>query len=139
MRQGRGQRRGSGNMKKWFSESRVCVCPQCGYRVPHVPGNPCRGVSCPYCQVPLVRNGGLQQKNNNHKSDFEENINAKMLKTKVMEFPKINLNRCTGCGCCIDVCPMDAISLVEGKAVIDLDKCANCHACESACPVDAIY
>jgi len=52
---------------------------------------------------------------------------------------KINMDRCTGCGSCIDVCPMDAISLADGKAVIDLDKCANCHACESVCPVDAIY
>ncbi|MGE4587227.1 MAG: DUF362 domain-containing protein [Mangrovibacterium sp.] len=56
-----------------------------------------------------------------------------------MGFPKINLDRCIGCGSCIDVCPMNAISIVDGKAVIDLDKCANCHACESACPVDAIY
>ncbi|MDD4193098.1 MAG: 4Fe-4S binding protein [Mangrovibacterium sp.] len=56
-----------------------------------------------------------------------------------MDFPKINLDRCTGCGSCVGVCPMDAISLAKGKAVIDLDQCANCHACESVCPVDAIY
>ena len=56
-----------------------------------------------------------------------------------MDFPKVNPDRCTGCGSCIDVCPVDAISLADGKAVIDLDKCANCHACESVCPVDAIY
>lgn len=139
MRQGRGQRRGSGNMKKWFSRSPVCVCPRCGYSVPHVPGKPCRAVTCPYCEVPLVRNGELPGKNNNYKVGFEDNNSIKKQKTTTMDFPRINIDRCTGCGSCIDVCPMDAISLVEGKAVIDLDKCTNCHACESACPADAIY
>ncbi len=138
MRQGRGQRRGYGNIRKWFSGSQVCVCPRCGYTIPHISGRPCRALNCPYCQTPLLRNGELQQNNNNHKTNSEENTKTETLKAKVMDFPKINLDSCIGCGRCIDTCPMDAISLVDGKAVIDLDKCANCHACESACPNDAI-
>lgn len=139
MRQGRGQGRGYGNLKKWFTGSQVCVCPECGYAIPHVSGSPCRSLKCPFCQVPLVRNGRSQEKINNNSDRPEENSRIKTQKTKAMDFPKINLDRCTGCGSCVGVCPMDAISLAKGKAVIDLDQCANCHACESVCPVDAIY
>ncbi|MBM1154663.1 transposase [archaeon] len=33
----------------------ACVCPCCGYRVPHQPGAPCRTLTCPHCGTPLVR------------------------------------------------------------------------------------
>lgn len=139
MRQGRGGARGYGSKKRWLADSHVCVCTKCGYSVVRVPGIPCRSVECPFCQVPLVRGGDLQEKKNNHSDISEDDNRLKSQKTKIMGFPKVNLDRCIGCGSCVDVCPADAISLVDGKAVIDLDKCANCHACESVCPVDAIY
>ena len=44
---------------------------------------------------------------------------------------------CTGCGICTQVCPMDNISLVNGKALIG-DHCATCLACFHWCPVEAI-
>jgi len=47
-------------------------------------------------------------------------------------------DKCTGCGSCVNVCPVGAISLVKGKAVIDQSKCIGCLACVSACPNDAI-
>lgn len=34
-----------------------CVCPQCGYKVEHQAGIPCRESICPKCKVPLVREG----------------------------------------------------------------------------------
>jgi hypothetical protein len=34
-----------------------CVCPQCGYEEPHVPGVHCRMMVCPHCNIPLVRKG----------------------------------------------------------------------------------
>lgn len=55
-----------------------------------------------------------------------------------MDFPTINKDECTGCGACIDVCPMDAIILEDGIAKIVEENCSDCRACESECPVEAI-
>jgi len=32
-----------------------CLCPQCGTRVPHQPGNPCYNIICPQCGASMVR------------------------------------------------------------------------------------
>ncbi len=45
---------------------------------------------------------------------------------------------CIGCGICSQVCPMDNISIANGKAVIG-DDCAVCLACFHWCPKEAIY
>jgi len=50
----------------------------------------------------------------------------------------VETNSCVGCGDCIDVCPVDAITLVDGKAVIDADKCILCEICIRSCTYDAI-
>ncbi|MGC9443906.1 MAG: hypothetical protein ACP5E9_03085 [Candidatus Methanospirareceae archaeon] len=34
-----------------------CVCPRCGYEAPKRRGVPCRTLTCPQCELPLV--GGL--------------------------------------------------------------------------------
>lgn len=46
--------------------------------------------------------------------------------------------KCTGCEDCIEVCPVDCISLVDGKAVVDQDECTDCEACVDVCPEGAI-
>ncbi|MBN3039837.1 MAG: electron transfer flavoprotein subunit alpha [Candidatus Omnitrophica bacterium] len=51
---------------------------------------------------------------------------------------KVILKKCVGCGLCINVCPTQAISLKDKKAVIDLDKCTLCGACPSSCKFEAI-
>ncbi len=49
-------------------------------------------------------------------------------------------NMCKGCLAhpCMEVCPKDAISMVNGKSYIDQEKCIKCGKCKSACPYDAI-
>lgn len=45
--------------------------------------------------------------------------------------------KCVGCGKCINVCPFNAITLENKKAVIG-DACVMCGACERNCPFGAI-
>ena len=47
---------------------------------------------------------------------------------------------CIGCGQCVIVCPIQAISLVDNKAVIDNELCVECNICyrNAECPVKAI-
>lgn len=45
---------------------------------------------------------------------------------------------CTGCGICLEKCPMEAIRLAEEAAVIDEKKCIGCGVCADQCPVSAI-
>ncbi len=52
---------------------------------------------------------------------------------------KVDETKCTGCGICLNVCPVEAISMIDGKAQIDKEKCTNCGVCASACPINAIY
>ena len=49
----------------------------------------------------------------------------------------VDKETCVGCGACVAVCPVGAISL-EDKACIDADSCIGCGACVNVCPVGAI-
>ncbi len=51
---------------------------------------------------------------------------------------KVNSEKCTGCESCVEECPSEAISMVDGKAVVDADTCVDCGACVEACPAEAI-
>lgn len=47
---------------------------------------------------------------------------------------------CQGCLAhpCVEVCPKDAISIVNGRSVIDQSKCVKCGLCMKNCPYGAI-
>ncbi len=45
---------------------------------------------------------------------------------------------CTGCGTCIEHCPNYALSLDDGKCVVDRDRCILCGYCAPHCPEFAI-
>ena len=51
---------------------------------------------------------------------------------------KVENQTCTGCEACIPECPVDAISMVDEKAVVNESECTDCGACVPACPVEAI-
>ena len=52
--------------------------------------------------------------------------------------PWIDEKKCIGCGICVKICPVDAISMKNGKAIIDQEKCIHCGKCRPDCPVEAI-
>lgn len=55
----------------------------------------------------------------------------------------INQKECIGCGTCQSFCPVGAISLFQGKAVIDEKVCLECGTCGRnniiKCPTKAIH
>jgi electron transfer flavoprotein alpha subunit len=55
----------------------------------------------------------------------------------MMMFPKVDVEKCSACGKCIDICPMEVIVLKEGKAFVETQNCNNCKICMRACPENA--
>lgn len=46
---------------------------------------------------------------------------------------------CVACGCCVKVCPRDAVSIWKGvKAVVDTEMCVGCGKCAADCPAGAV-
>ncbi|MGI6685003.1 MAG: 4Fe-4S binding protein [Bacillota bacterium] len=40
---------------------------------------------------------------------------------------------CEGCGRCVETCPQKALSIKDGKAIVNQDVCVFCGYCGSAC------
>ncbi len=51
---------------------------------------------------------------------------------------EVNSDKCTGCGLCVDVCPVEAIKVEDDVAVVNTDECTDCGACVDECPNEAI-
>lgn len=51
---------------------------------------------------------------------------------------KVCTNGCLGYGDCINVCPNDAIKVVDGIAVVDAQYCVGCGMCVKSCPNNLI-
>lgn len=51
--------------------------------------------------------------------------------------PKTNLQSCTQCGLCAQLCPMSAIDLTDASQIPGI--CIKCQRCVRSCPQDAKY
>ncbi|MBI5623819.1 MAG: 4Fe-4S dicluster domain-containing protein [Elusimicrobia bacterium] len=52
---------------------------------------------------------------------------------------KLDIEACTGCGTCVEVCPHAVFDISDRKASIkDLDACMECGACSRNCPARAL-
>jgi Dissimilatory sulfite reductase (desulfoviridin), alpha and beta subunits len=52
---------------------------------------------------------------------------------------EVDSAKCIGCARCMGVCQVDAVRIIDGKAVIDPTKCVKCGKCVEICPVNAVY
>ena len=53
----------------------------------------------------------------------------------------INFDKCTGCGTCVETCPVDVYEIDEEKGktkIVAINECLDCKACEVQCPEECI-
>jgi len=50
---------------------------------------------------------------------------------------KLDESKCEGCGTCVDKCPIEAVTLVDGISHDDENKCIGCGICVHHCPENA--
>ncbi|MCQ2555669.1 MAG: 4Fe-4S dicluster domain-containing protein, partial [Clostridia bacterium] len=99
---------------------------------------------------------GLEVRLADDPDPISEGMESSMIDEKYYEPPLIDVIRfaCNRCpddrifitdacqGClehpCIEVCPMEAISMKHGRSVIDEEKCIKCGKCKEVCPYSAI-
>jgi NAD-dependent dihydropyrimidine dehydrogenase PreA subunit len=68
---------------------------------------------------------------------FNEKIRRR---PRTMRNVKIDMERCTNCRECIEVCPEEVFQLVNGiPAHVFKEKCIECDLCINICPEGAIY
>lgn len=48
------------------------------------------------------------------------------------------LDECIGCGACAEICPVDAVKMVEDKPLVDPGWCIGCGVCAVQCPANVI-
>ena len=99
---------------------------------------------------------GLPVRRMDEHSSLSDGIEESAIAEKYYDDPLVNVIKfaCNACpektvvvtdtcqGClahpCKEVCPKDAISMVNGKSYIDQEKCIKCGKCKAVCPYDAI-
>lgn len=62
-----------------------------------------------------------------------------MTQTRSMRKARVDQTDCVACGCCLKVCPRDAIVIHRGLyAIIEDSLCIGCRKCAAECPASII-
>lgn len=51
----------------------------------------------------------------------------------------VRSEKCAGCGNCVTWCPNDAISINDGRPIVDPERCTGCGVCVEVCPVAEVF
>ena len=51
----------------------------------------------------------------------------------------VDTEYCVACGCCVKVCPLNAIAVFKGIAAkVEPERCVGCGKCAGECPASVI-
>ena len=51
----------------------------------------------------------------------------------------VDVDKCVGCGECVDVCPVEVYEIKDGKSeAVNAEECLGCESCVEVCEVSAI-
>jgi len=53
-------------------------------------------------------------------------------------FAEVEEDECIGCETCLERCQMEAIDIVDDKAIVNLDRCIGCGLCVTTCTTEAM-
>jgi len=84
-------------------------------------------------QLPDFKLPPLGGEANIHSEAIQETIRSRTLLR-----PQADPELCSGCGTCVDHCPMSALSMSDQVPVVDADTCITCFCCQEVCPEKAI-
>ena len=62
----------------------------------------------------------------------------KIMRISTSAKPKIDYDKCDGCGLCAEKCRFEAMKIINSKPKLNLFLCEGCGACEVICPQKAI-
>lgn len=61
------------------------------------------------------------------------------MQAKRKKYASIWEKQCVACGCCVKVCPREAIQVWKGNyATVDQERCVGCGICVRTCPASVI-
>ena len=61
-----------------------------------------------------------------------------MIHNRTILRPRADAGKCTGCGTCVDHCPVSALSIDADIPQVNADACIACFCCQEMCPEKAI-
>jgi uncharacterized protein (DUF362 family)/NAD-dependent dihydropyrimidine dehydrogenase PreA subunit len=70
--------------------------------------------------------------------DFNNKNIQEVLYSRAILRPQADPELCTGCGTCVEQCPVSALSLNDPLPQVDADLCITCFCCQEICPEKAM-
>jgi len=70
--------------------------------------------------------------------DFHNKTIQEALHSRTILRPQADPELCTGCGACVEQCPVSALSMNNQFPQVDADLCITCFCCQEICPEKAM-
>jgi NAD-dependent dihydropyrimidine dehydrogenase PreA subunit len=70
--------------------------------------------------------------------DFNNKTIQEALRSRSILRPQADPQLCTGCGTCVEQCPVSALSIGNRLPGVDADLCITCFCCQEICPEKAM-